>query len=76
MIQHIENELNFVSMYVLHAFPQISIHISQIYENVKLIVVLVPVEIIGHLLSFSTFFKESAFFWVILKRVTTGINMY
>ena len=35
MIQHIENELNFVSMYVLHAFPQISIHISQIYENVN-----------------------------------------
>ena len=63
MIQHIENELNFVSMYVLHAFPQISIHISQIYENVKLIVVLVPVEIIGHLLSFSTFFKVSAFFF-------------
>ena len=46
------------------------------------IVVLVPVEIIGHLLllfslfSFFTFFKVSAYFFVILKRITTGINMY
>ena len=46
------------------------------------IVVLVPVEIIGHLLSlfslfsFSTFFKVSVNFFVMLKRITTGINMY
>lgn len=35
MIQRIENELDFVGMYVLHAFPEISIHMSQIYENVN-----------------------------------------